>query len=238
MLSRTRPDPHRRALLAILLSLVAMAPAVRADGPPPPPELAWEGEVPEDLAPVRDRALALCREKLPLLMRHLDSPGWVPLKRAAIRFDASLDIPACASSEGVRLGVKWFRAHPGDIGAAVHELVHVLQAYPAPERTEPGAAVRHTKPDWLVEGIADYLRWVVCCPEPGALPEHFAKRSYRESYRTAAVFLDWIVKRSGPQVLRDWNDALRRGVFHEGLIEASTGKALDPLWAEFQAARP
>jgi hypothetical protein len=234
----TRPLVGCARILCMLgLGLAGVAPA-RAGDPPPGPELVWTGEVPEDLAPVRDRALALCREKLPLLMRHLDAPGWVPPKRTSIRFDASLDIPACASSEGVRLGVKWFRAHPGDIGAAVHELVHVLQAYPEPKRAEPGAAVKHTKPGWLVEGIADYLRWVVCCPEPRALPDHFAKRSYRESYRTAAVFLDWIAKRSGPQVLLDWNDALRRGVFHEGLIEKGTGKALDPLWAEFQAARP
>ncbi len=236
-MSTREPVGGFRFLWALALGLAASAPG-RAGDPPPGPELVWAGDVPQDLAPVRDRALALCREKLPLLMQHLDAPGWVPPKRAAIRFDASLDIPACASSEGVRLGVKWFRAHPGDIGAAVHELVHVLQAYPEPKRTAPGAAVRHAKPGWLVEGIADYLRWVVCCPEPGALPEHFAKRSYRESYRTAAVFLDWIAKRSGPQVLRDWNDALRRGVFHEGLIETATGQALDPLWAEFQAARP
>lgn len=234
----TRPLlDHVRILCIAGLGLLAAGPG-RADGPPPGPELGWEGEVPQDLAPVRDRALALCREKLPLLMQHLDAPGWTPPKRAAIRFDASLDIPACASSEGVRLGVKWFRAHPGDIGAAVHEMVHVLQAYPRPKQPGPGDPAKYSKPGWLVEGIADYLRWVVCCPEPGALPEHFAKRSYRESYRTAAVFLDWIAKRSGPQVLRDWNDALRRGVFHEGLVEAATGKALDPLWAEFQEARP
>lgn len=202
------------------------------------PELAWVGDVHADLAPLSPKILDLCRAKLPALMDLLGAPGWQPPAKVEMQFSELGGTPACAAGNKIQLGISWFRSNPGDIGCAVHELVHVLQAYPRPRRSPPGSEVRYTKPGWLVEGLADYLRWVVCCPERGALPTHFKNRSYRESYRTAAVFLDWVAGRSGKKVLTSWNTALRAGEFHDGLIEKETGKKLDDLWAEFQAAKP
>ena len=52
-----------------------------------------------------------------------------------------------AATSGVLItgSVKYFRAHPDDFGAMVHETVHCVQSYG--DRSNPG---------WLVEGIADY----------------------------------------------------------------------------------
>ena len=47
----------------------------------------------------------------------------------------------------------WCRAHADDTGLTVHETAHVIQAYSS------------YNPVWLVEGIADYIRWVRFEPE-------------------------------------------------------------------------
>ena len=39
---------------------------------------------------------------------------------------------------------QWISDHPDDFGMVIHELIHVIQAYPA----------AGDKPGWLVEGIA------------------------------------------------------------------------------------
>ena len=44
--------------------------------------------------------------------------------------------------------MKYFKANPDDIGAMVHETVHCVQLYRG--RGNPG---------WLVEGVADYVRF-------------------------------------------------------------------------------
>jgi hypothetical protein len=49
----------------------------------------------------------------------------------------------------ITISGKWITEHPDDLGMVIHELVHVVQGYPNS---------RH-KAGWLVEGIADYIRW-------------------------------------------------------------------------------
>src|SRR5262249_40190070 len=47
---------------------------------------------------------------------------------------------------------RWCRQHPEDTGLTVHEMTHVVQSTPY-------------NPVWLVEGIADYIRWIKFEPE-------------------------------------------------------------------------
>ena len=50
----------------------------------------------------------------------------------------------------------WCRKHPEDTGLTVHEMAHVVQSMSA------------YNPVWLIEGVADYIRWIKF--EPRKLP--------------------------------------------------------------------
>ncbi|RYD39056.1 MAG: hypothetical protein EOP83_37410, partial [Verrucomicrobiaceae bacterium] len=45
------------------------------------------------------------------------------------------------------VSAKYALSHPNDLGMIVHEMTHVVQGYP------------NYNPVWLVEGIADWVRW-------------------------------------------------------------------------------
>jgi hypothetical protein len=100
-----------------------------------------------------------------------------------------INVPAYASGGTITINGKWITQHPDDLGMAVHELVHVVQQYPN----------SRNKPGWLVEGIADYIRWWRYEPEYHAVrgrpridPE---KSKYTDSYRTTGYFLAWASKK-------------------------------------------
>ena len=71
----------------------------------------------------------------------------------------------------------WCRVHPEDTGLTVHETAHVIQAYSS------------YNPVWLVEGIADYVRWVRFEPEHFTYRINPTRSTYHDSYRTTAAFL-------------------------------------------------
>jgi len=47
-------------------------------------------------------------------------------------------------------------------------------------------------PGWLVEGIADYIRWFKSEPESQRPRPNPAKAKYTDSYRTTAAFLNYV----------------------------------------------
>jgi hypothetical protein len=101
-------------------------------------------------------------------------------------------------------------------------LVHVVQRYP---NSHKGAG-------WLVEGIADYLRYWKYESEK---PRHKIgeNASYRDGYSTAASFLAWIVWKYDRRTVRRLDAALRKGDYDEALFRKITGKDLPELWDEF-----
>ncbi|MGA2619631.1 MAG: basic secretory protein-like protein [Thermoguttaceae bacterium] len=116
----------------------------------------------------------------------------------------------------------WFKAHPDDYGALVHEMVHVVQAYPKYD------------PPWLVEGIADYVRfWVY---EPGAKRPRLnpARARYQDGYKTTGAFLAWLVAKYDKDLVRKLNTACHKNQYEESLFRQYTGKDLDALWSEFK----
>ena len=129
-----------------------------------------------------------------------------------------------ASGNRIKGSVNYFKKRPNDIGAMVHETVHVVQSYRLPNN-----------PSWLVEGIADYIRYYHYEPEsprPRFNPE---KASYRDAYGTTAAFLAWAMHKYDRRLVRDCDAALRRGDYADALFEKVTGKTVDALWAEFIA---
>ena len=133
---------------------------------------------------------------------------------------------AAASGNRIDMSAKRVLALPDDSrGVVVHELVHVVQAYP------PGSE------GWLTEGIADYLRCAVFEAQPlREFPRPDKEHGYRDSYKVAAGFLFWLEAGPAPGIVRQVNAALRRGQYRESVFEDRTGKALGSLWRDYVAA--
>lgn len=118
----------------------------------------------------------------------------------------------------------------------VHELVHVVQAYGSGRRRNPGAT---RPPGWLVEGLADYLRFYHYEPETkGAeIPRRrIATARHDASYRVSANFIHWVVEHHDRDLVRHLNAALREGRYQDALWKEHTGKTLSELAEAWLAA--
>ena len=109
----------------------------------------------------------------------------------------------------------------------IHELTHVIQSYPQSSKT----------PGWLVEGIADYIRWWRYEPElhatTGRKRINFDKAKYTDSYRTTAMWLAWCSRKFNMGLVPALDLAMRRSEDPMVVFVAKTGKDADSLWAEF-----
>jgi Peptidase of plants and bacteria len=187
-------------------------------------------EVPESRAAAAwaAEAQSLCTQWFPVVCRFLATEGWTPPKQVTLAFVAKQAAPGATTGGTIRISVPWIEAHPDDFGMVIHELTHVVQSYPS----------AGNKPGWLVEGIADWVRWWRYEPESPRTPIDRAHASYRDGYRTTAAFLAWTSARYDRRLLRTLDRALRTGTYSDALWEQATGKGLDALWAEFVANAP
>lgn len=134
-----------------------------------------------------------------------------------------ISAPAWASGDTITISGKWITEHPDDLGMVIHELVHVVQQYPDGKN----------KPGWLVEGIADYVRWWRYEPEAPRPRIDFGKASYRDSYRTTAAFLAWASRTHDMRLVPALDGALRKGEDPMPEFKRLTGKTVDELWTQF-----
>lgn len=146
-----------------------------------------------------------------------------------IVIEKKIDAPAYTSGNEIHVNGPWIREHPDDSGLLIHELAHVVQAYPG----------GHNAPGWLTEGIADYVRWWRYEPELAATSGRTridpAKSKYTDSYRTTAMWLAWCSRAHDMRLVPALDLALRNGEDPLPLFEKLCGKGPDGLWAEFVA---
>ncbi len=115
----------------------------------------------------------------------------------------------------------WIKANPRDTGTVIHELTHVIQSY-------------HGKnPGWLVEGVADYVRWFNWEPIDKRPRINAARAKYTNGYQDTAAFLVWIEKTHDKEFTAKANKAMRENSFSMDLFKTATGKDLETLWKEF-----
>jgi hypothetical protein len=180
------------------------------------------GDMP-DVQSWADDAKKLCEQWYPILCQFLATDEWTPPKEIKLVFKRELRVPGATSRNTIAVSADWVRKHPDDFGMVIHELVHVIQAYPdSPNR-----------PGWLVEGIADYIRlwkYEPEVPRPRIDPQ---KSNYRDSYRTSAAFLAWVSWKYDKRLVRKLDAALRQGSYSDAIFEDVTTKNLDALWEEF-----
>jgi len=198
------------------------------------PELAEWAE--HKLAPV----LAVWYPKIVAL---LPSSGFTAPQAYSITVQP-MDGVGYTSGTKVFVSEKWIQEEmDGEaIGAIVHESVHVIQQY------------HSHSPFWLVEGIADYLRWFKFEPQShGAdvvwmgklhIPDdcsivvpctggHFSPR-YDASYRISANFLNWVSENYNSHLVTALNADLRQGKYKIDFWKRNTGKTVQELGEEWK----
>ena len=230
---------HRHFAVGMCLALVLLHSA-RADDPLDkliyPLAKPANGRAPKfelDLAEVADEARvrdwaehsqAMCAAWYPIVCRLLATDDWTPPETIRLVMKKELGAPGVTSGATIQVSARWVSEHPDDFGLVIHELTHVVQAYPN----------GGDKPGWLVEGIADYIRYWRFEPEKPHAPPG-PKSSYRDGYGTTAAFLAWLVHKHDHRIVHRLDEALRKGQYRDAIFRDATGKDLDALWQEFVA---
>jgi hypothetical protein len=170
-----------------------------------------------------EKAARVCERQYLMINEELKSDGYKPPTQ--ITMTLKKDYRGVAATGGSRItgSVKYFTDHPDDIGAMVHETVHVVQRYRT--RNNPG---------WLVEGVADYVRFFKF--EPGKLGRINPDRArYDGSYRITAAFLNYVSEKYDKELVTKLNKAMREGEYKEDLWKELTKKTVKELDEEWRA---
>ncbi len=219
----------KRASLSALMVFSVLAAAVQAEPPTTAPASITPAKIVVDttaapeFAEYGKKVLALSEAWYPKIVAMLPSEGFVAPTSITIVFDPKYDGVAATSGDRIVCSTKWFKERPEDLGAIVHELVHVVQHYGEGDR-----------PGWLTEGIADHIRWFNYEPETARPHPNPAKAKYSDSYRTSAAFLDWTQKTYDKDLVVKLNAACREARYSDDLWKQYTGKTLEALGAEWK----
>jgi hypothetical protein len=169
-----------------------------------------------------EKVARVCERNYAMICEELKSEGFKPRNVITMRLKRDYKGVAAASGGRITGSVKYFADHANDVGAMVHETVHCVQAY------------RTRNPGWLVEGIADYIRFFKY--EPGKLGKIKANAHYNGSYRTTAAFLAFVAEKYDKELVRKLNKTMREGEYTEGVWKALTGKSVKELDEEWTAS--
>lgn len=229
-------------ILMLLLGSLAGAVLANTNSPPasaPTNTISWSGtatnaqgavlanitvtttETP-DLTAWGQRAGELCVEWYPKLATLLASEGFEPPKQVQIIFHADKEGVADTVNDRINIAANYVRRATNDFGMVIHELAHVVQSYRG--RRNPG---------WLVEGVADYIRLTHYEPQARRPRINPDRASYRDAYKTTAIFLEWAERKYDPTLVSKLNRAMREGNFKLALFQTYTGHSVDALWQEF-----
>jgi hypothetical protein len=155
---------------------------------------------------------------------ELASPGYRPPTLVKMELRSSYKGVAMAGGGKITGSVTYFKKNAKDVGAMVHETVHIQQQYKG--RGNPG---------WLVEGLADYIRFFKY--EPGKIGKlNEAKAKYNGSYRVTARFLAYVLDKYDKELVKKLNKAMREGTYKEEIWKDLTGKTVQELDDEWRAS--
>lgn len=209
--------PCRAVLCLGLIGLLA-APAISADEPPV--KVILEVGESADLKPWGEKVQKVVEEWHPKIAKLLASDGNKPPREIKLIFKTDMKNPGATAGSTIYISTAWVTRHPEDVGMVIHELTHAIQAYPKYDH------------GWLVEGIADYIRFFHFEPDARLGPINPDKAKYTDSYRTTAAFLNYCQKQN-PELVSKLNAALRKNEYKVEMFKELTGKTADELWAEF-----
>jgi hypothetical protein len=178
-----------------------------------------------------EQCVRICERQYTMINEALPSEGFKPAHLVKMSLKTSYRGVAATGGANITGSVKYFKEHPKDFGAMVHETVHVVQAY----RGRRGGG--NPNPGWLVEGIADYVRFFIY--EPGKAGRMNPDRShYNGNYRVTATFLNYVTEKYDKNLVKKLNAAMRQGKYKEKdeLFKDYTGKTVEELDEEWRAS--
>jgi len=195
-------------------------------------------ETPDLTQWVHDELAPVVKKWYPKIVEMLPGEGYEAPKSVSITFSASMRGVAATGGNRVRCAASWFRRQlDGEAkGAVVHELVHVVQSYGRARRTNPTPT---RTPGWLVEGIADYIRWFLYEPQTrGAeiTARNISRARYDASYRVSGNFLNWVTETYDKEIVRKLNAAAREGKYSEDIWKECTGHTVQELGEQWKAS--
>lgn len=217
----------RTASMLVGVVLIALGYPVAAETPKPVavPDKSFEYTIDTSQAPElkewADKLRPEIEKWYPRIVQYLPSEGYTAPKKFTITFKKMTGVAYTAGTDVV-CAAQWFTAHTDDQGAVIHELVHVVQQYRY--RSNPG---------WLVEGVADYIRWFKYEPPTKPPRPNPARAHYNDSYRTTAAFLEFVATQYDHEIAVHMNGAMREGHYKAELWTEYTGKTPEELWAEY-----
>lgn len=170
------------------------------------------------------KAARTCEKWYGHINEQLRSEGYKPIHLIRMNLKNGINVPAMAGGGRITGSVKWFKDHPDDVGAMIHETVHIVQRYHS--RKNPG---------WLVEGVADYIRFFQY--EPDNIGRFNTKTArFDGNYRVSARFLAYVSEKYDKDLVLKLNKAMREGSYSEDLFKEYTGKTLHELDEEWRAS--
>jgi hypothetical protein len=214
----------RKTLGLSLVLLIGVLPVSVLADPPTGPTVTVDNTELDTVNAYAAKAKAIVTEWYPRIVEILGAQKATPLKNVTIYMDTQMDIPAATGGDTIHVSVRYVEKHPDDTGMIVHELTHAVQGYPKYD------------PVWLVEGIADYVRFFHYEPEAKRPHPNPAKAHCRDSYRVTGAFLDWACRTYDVDLVKKLDAALKADTYTEDLFKKLTGKTLDQLDMEWIAS--
>lgn len=214
--------------LALLLSTLTFVSAPAQDAPPKSEPAARIRVDTSDTPALEDygkKVQELAEEWYPRIAKAFPSEGYSAPESVTITFRKDYRGVAAASGNRIVCAEKWFTEHPEDLGAIIHELVHVVQRYR-----------RGQHPGWLVEGIADHYRFFIYEPEDQRPRPRGDRARYDASYRVSAAFLEWAREQHDPKLVVKLNAACREGRYTPEIWKELTGQDLSALGEAWKAS--
>lgn len=182
------------------------------------------------------KAMPAVKEWYPKITALICVPGFPPPDKMTLRLQegeivpGNRGIPAFAAGGNIVVSSDFLRSEAGGeaIGCVIHEIVHVAQ-------TSHWGPQNHGRvPTWVVEGVADYVRWFLFEPEShGAVIQQPEDARYDASYRITANFFDWVIRNHIKDLPRKLNATFSTG-YEASLWREWSGKSVQELAAEWK----
>lgn len=182
--------------------------------------LNWKSNAPDFSSNLKKQLIETFFTVYPKIAKEYNSNT---AKTVLFSIDTAYKGVAAASGTTIIFNPRWFDQQPKDIDVVTHEVMHIVQSYP------------NYNPSWLVEGIADYVRYkygVANAQGGWSLPAVSPSQKYDNGYRVTARFLVWCENKK-PGSVKVFDGALRTGTYTPGLWNTLFGKPVADLWAEY-----
>lgn len=188
----------------------------------------------------RSQLAPVLAEWYPKIVAWLPGEKFAPPKRFSVDMRPGEGV-AATSGTRITANAEWLKKElRGEaLGAIIHEVVHVVQQYGDGRRANPGG---RRAPDWLVEGIPDYLRFFHFEPQTHGADIYWLKGlrhpdlNHNASYRISANFLHYVVGKydRGQNLIAKVNAACRDRSYTDEWWQEWTGRSLAELNDEWK----